>query len=119
VLWIKAEGDYARIHTGSDSYLVHRTLNELEARLDPADFLRVHRSAIVRLDQIAEVLLADSGRFQLTLSTGLRLVVSRSRGAALRKLMLQRIASVAEMELSQWITRRRTLTPTYPGRSAF
>ena len=88
VVWIKAEGDYARIHTNGESFLVYRTLNDLETRLDPADFLRVHRSAIVRLDQIAEVQPADSGRFQLTLSTGTRLIVSRSRGAALRKLML-------------------------------
>jgi two-component system LytT family response regulator len=88
VVWIKAEGDYARIHTLGESYLVYRTLNDLEARLDPADFLRVHRSAIIRLDQIAEVRPADSGRFQLTLSSGTRLIVSRSRGAVLRKLML-------------------------------
>ena len=42
--------DYARIHAGGKSYLVYRTLNELEERLDANDFLRVHRSAIVRLD---------------------------------------------------------------------
>jgi two-component system LytT family response regulator len=88
IAWIKAEGDYARIHTGAKSYLVYRTLNDLEGRLDPADFMRVHRSAIVRLDRIAELEPVDSGRYQLTLRDGTRIVVSRSRGASLKKLML-------------------------------
>jgi two-component system LytT family response regulator len=88
IAWIKAEGDYARIHSDGKSYLVYRTLNDLEVRLDPADFMRVHRSAIVRIDRIAELVPADSGRYQLTLTDGTRLVVSRSRGAQLKKLML-------------------------------
>ncbi|OFV91757.1 MAG: hypothetical protein A3G76_14330 [Acidobacteria bacterium RIFCSPLOWO2_12_FULL_65_11] len=88
IAWINAEGDYARIHSGGKSYLVYRTLNDLEERLDPADFLRVHRSAIIRVDQIAEVKPADSGRHQLTLQDGTRLIVSRGRGAALKRLIL-------------------------------
>src|SRR3989338_5618990 len=88
IAWINAEGDYARIHSGGKSYLVYRTLNDLEERLDPADFLRVHRSAIIRVDQIAEVKPADSGRHQLTLKDGTRLIVSRGRGAALKPLFL-------------------------------
>ena len=87
ISWIRAEGDYARIHAEGKSYLVYRTLDELEARLDPAQFLRVHRSAIVRLDRIAEVR-ADSGRYRLTLSDGTTLIVSRSRAAALKRLIL-------------------------------
>jgi two-component system, LytTR family, response regulator len=88
ITWIKAEGDYARVHCSGKSYLVYRTLNELEGRLDSAEFLRVHRSAIVRVDQIAEIQPADSGRYSLTLSDGTRLIVSRSRGRALKLLML-------------------------------
>lgn len=88
ITWIKAEGDYARVHSGGKSYLVYRTLNDLESRLDPTEFLRVHRSAIIRVDQIAELQPADSGRYSLTLTDGTRLIVSRSRGSALKKLML-------------------------------
>src|SRR5262245_26542872 len=88
ITWIKAEGDYARIHSGGKSYLVYRTLTDLEDRLDSTEFLRVHRSAIVRVDQIAEIQPADSGRYGLALTDGTRLVVSRSRGTALKKLML-------------------------------
>jgi len=86
--WIQAEGDYARIHAGDKSYLVYRTLNELEERLDPAEFLRVHRSAIVRLDQILEVEPAGSGRYRVTLRSGGTLTVSRGRARALKQLIL-------------------------------
>ena len=88
ITWIKAEGDYVRIHSGGKSYLVHRTLNDLESRLDPSAFLRVHRSAIVRVDQIAEIRPADSGRYGLTLTDGTQLIVSRTRGSSLKKLIL-------------------------------
>jgi two-component system LytT family response regulator len=88
IAWISAEGDYARLHAGGQSYLVYRTLNELEARLDPAQFLRVHRSAIVRLDQIEEVRPAGSSRYRLTLKDGTTIVVSRTRAASLKRLIL-------------------------------
>lgn len=86
--WIQAEGDYARIHAGNKSYLVYRTLNELEDRLDPAEFLRVHRSAIVRLDQILEVVPIGSGRYRLALKGGGAPTVSRGRAQALKRLIL-------------------------------
>lgn len=88
IAWIRAEGDYARIHAGGRTYLVYRTLNDLEARLDASQFLRIHRSAIVRLDRIAEVQPAGSSRYRLTLLDGTTLVVSRSRAASLKGLIL-------------------------------
>lgn len=86
--WIQAQGDYARIHAGGKSYLVYRTLNDLEERLDPAEFLRVHRSAIVRLDHILEVEPAGSSRYRVTLKGGAALTVSRGRAQALKQLIL-------------------------------
>lgn len=88
ILWIRAEGDYARIHTDGKSYLVYRTLNDLEMRLEASQFLRIHRSAIVRLDQIAEVQPAGSSRYRVMLVDGTSLVVSRSRAATLKGLIL-------------------------------
>lgn len=88
ITWIKSEGDYARIHSKDGSYLVYRTLTELDERLDPAAFIRIHRSAIVRVDQIVDVEPADGGRYRLSLSDGTRLVVSRSRAGALKRLIL-------------------------------
>lgn len=88
ITWINAEGDYARIHANGASYLVYRTLSGLEGRLDPNQFLRVHRSTIVRLDSIVEVRPADSSRYRVTLTDGTTLIVSRTGAAALRKLIL-------------------------------
>jgi len=50
--WIEAERDYMRLHVGPRSWLIHQTIKELEVRLDPAAFLRIHRSKMVRRDHI-------------------------------------------------------------------
>jgi DNA-binding LytR/AlgR family response regulator len=47
ISWIQAERDYVRLHTGAQSYLYHESLAALASRLDPASFIRVHRSAII------------------------------------------------------------------------
>jgi two-component system response regulator AlgR len=52
---IEAERDYMRLHIGGRSYLLHQTIAALEARLDPARFIRIHRSTIVRRDRIARL----------------------------------------------------------------
>lgn len=52
---IDAERDYMRLHVGPRSYLLHHTISELERRLDPAQFIRLHRSTIVRRDFIARL----------------------------------------------------------------
>lgn len=89
IIWIKAEGDYARIHTaGAHSYLVTRTLRDLESRLDPMQFLRIHRSAIVRADKIREVAAEGSSRYRVVLEDGTTVIVSRSRAPMLKKWML-------------------------------
>lgn len=87
-LWIKAEADYARIHTREKSYLVSRTLRELEKRLDPAQFLRIHRSAMVRADKIRDVTGEGSSRYRVTLEDGTALIVSRMRAPQLKPWML-------------------------------
>ncbi len=52
---IEAKGDYVYIHTSAGSRLVHSTMKALEAKLPPDDFVRVHRSHIVRVDQIVDL----------------------------------------------------------------
>jgi DNA-binding LytR/AlgR family response regulator len=49
---VEAERDYMRLYTGERSFLIHQTIKELERRLDPAKFVRIHRSKIVRRDRI-------------------------------------------------------------------
>ena len=86
--YIRAEGDFARIFSGEKSYLVSKALRELEERLDPERFVRIHRSLIVNAELISEVCPEGSGRYTLTLRDGTRLTVSRTRAEALRKWML-------------------------------
>jgi two-component system response regulator AlgR len=52
---IEAERDYMRLHIGQRSFLLHQTISALEQRLDPARFIRLHRSSIVRRDLIAKL----------------------------------------------------------------
>jgi two-component system LytT family response regulator len=81
--WIQAEGDYARLHAGGKSYLLARGLTDLERRLDPDRFLRIHRSAIVNADRIVDVTPEGSSRYSVRLTDGTRLIVSRGRAGCL------------------------------------
>jgi two-component system LytT family response regulator len=84
IQWIRAEGDYARIHADGRRISCTARSNDLEMRLDAAQFLRIHRFAIVRLDQIVEVQPAGSSRYRVTLLDGTSLIVSRGRAASLK-----------------------------------
>lgn len=53
--WIQADENYVRIHVGNTSHLVRRTLTQVEAELDPAQFVRIHRSTIVNLERVREI----------------------------------------------------------------
>ena len=76
--WIQAEDYYAAVHARGKRHLIRESLNMLEARLDPARFVRVHRSAIVRVDRVRE-LRAAHGESVLVLRDGTRVPVSRRR----------------------------------------
>lgn len=75
--WIEACGDYVNLHVGAKSWLLRRTMNEMEARLDPGAFARVNRSAIVRLDRVQELLPADRGEHIVRLHGGRELKLTR------------------------------------------
>ncbi|HEX7419054.1 MAG TPA: LytTR family DNA-binding domain-containing protein [Thermoanaerobaculia bacterium] len=77
--WIEAADYYASIHAGPASYLLRETMAELERRLDPERFFRVHRSAIVNLDRIREVHPLFRGDCTLVLSNGTQVRLSRTR----------------------------------------
>jgi two-component system, LytTR family, response regulator AlgR len=74
---IEAERDYMRLHVGSRSFLLHKTITELERRLDPAEFLRLHRSTLVRRDRIARFRHNGSGAWEAQLRDGRWLRVGR------------------------------------------
>src|SRR5262249_26714401 len=74
VEWIEADSYYAKLHVGGAAHLLRESLTSLEGRLDPGRFLRVHRSAIVNLDRVREVL-----RTELRLASGARVPLARER----------------------------------------
>lgn len=77
--WIEADSYYARLHTGGRSYLLREPLQRLEQRLNPADFLRVHRSAIVNLNRVREIRYEAPGERVLIMASGGHVRVSRTR----------------------------------------
>ena len=86
--WIEAEDDHAGIHAGKRHYRVRESLSALEARLDPAEFARIHRSAIVRLAQVREWRSGQSEREGVVvLRDGTELPVSRRRLAEVKALL--------------------------------
>ena len=74
---LSAAGNYVEVHTPSRRHLVRATLSRLAQRLDPAEFLRVHRSHLVRANAIAEVAPWAHGDLKLTLNDGSELMLSR------------------------------------------
>lgn len=85
VLWFEASGDYVTAHTAKSRHLMHLSLSRLEARLDPARFVRIHRAHIVNLDHVSAFRRTGRG-FVAELKSGVRLPVSRERGKDIRSL---------------------------------
>ena len=85
--WIDVEDEQVMVHIGDRAYIIRRTLTELEARLDPAHFFRAHRSAIVNLSRVKEVIPWFKGSHKLRLTTGAEVELSRARARALRKIL--------------------------------
>jgi two-component system LytT family response regulator len=80
-----ASGSYAELHVGDRRYVIRETMQALEEGLDPACFLRVHRSVIVRLELVELLHRGQGGDYEVQLRGGLRLPVSRSRHEALER----------------------------------
>jgi two-component system LytT family response regulator len=85
--WIGVENEKTFVHVGSEAYPIRRTLADLEARLDPARFFRAHRSAIVNLDRVQEIVPWFKGSHKLRLTTGAEVELSRAQARALRKVL--------------------------------
>ena len=75
---IDAAGDYMCIYTGDNTLILRETMKDLEKRLDPRRFQRVHRSTIVNLDQVRQVKPHTNGECFLVLDSGAQVKVSRS-----------------------------------------
>jgi two-component system LytT family response regulator len=81
--WVTADGNYLRIRTGagtpnSREHMIRRTLSVLAEQLDPRQFARIHRSALVNIDRIRELRSLSDGEYQVVMVDGTRLKLSRS-----------------------------------------
>ena len=85
--WIEAERDYVRLHVGDDSYLLRETIGAMETRLDPEQYARVRRSALVRRDRIRAIRRAGYGDYRVQLNTGSEVRVGRTYVKAMRALI--------------------------------
>ena len=77
----------AEIHAGEKTYVIRERMQTLEERLDPAHFVRIHRSIIVRLDRIEALLRGAGGDYAVRLRSGVKLKVSRGRFEELEERM--------------------------------
>ena len=79
--WIRGADDYVELHAGRETHLLRERLADLETRLDPARFARIHRSTIVNLDRVREMHALFRGDSIVVLLDGSKLRLSRSRRA--------------------------------------
>jgi len=86
--WIEANGNYARLHVGPRTHEIRETLNALEHKLNPRDFQRIHRSAIVNVHMIKEIQPWFHGYHLILLQNGQELRMSRYQSATARQLGL-------------------------------
>lgn len=84
---LEARDDYVAVYDGRRSYLIRARLRDLEARLDPEDFVRVHRSHIVNLNHVSAILPHVGGRLLIEMNDGSRIVASRAHSSELRRRM--------------------------------
>ena len=77
--FIEADGNYAKLHVGRKAHLLREKMHDLEGRLDPAKFVRIHRSIIVNLDRIKELHPHFNGDYIVVLEDGRQLRLSRTR----------------------------------------
>lgn len=88
VHWIAAQENYVRLATAGESHMLRHTISQLNARLDPARFLRIHRSTIVNLAYVREIRTDNNrGRYTAIMANGQKLSVSRGYRARMMDLM--------------------------------
>jgi two-component system, LytTR family, response regulator len=84
---VEADGNYVAVVAGGRRHLLRESLQLLASRLDPEEFVRVHRSHVVRIDRIRRLEPCGHGEYELTMTDGTRLTSSRSYGEQVRRLL--------------------------------
>jgi two-component system LytT family response regulator len=85
--YVEAAGNYVCLHVRGESYILRDKLGDVEARLDPERFVRIHRSTIVNVERIQELRPWFHGDYQVLLHDGTELMLSRGRREQLEKVL--------------------------------
>ncbi len=85
--WIESAANYVRLHSGTNSYLMRGTMASVEKGLDPRQFRRVHRNAIINLSRVQQYHMPARGSMYVVLHDGTRVPLSRGYQAAVRQLL--------------------------------
>ena len=85
--WISADDYFIKLHVGDKTHLLRMSMNELEEKLDPKMFTRIHRSTIVNFDRVKELRQTAGGDYVVVLKAGPALKISRGRRERLQKLL--------------------------------
>jgi DNA-binding LytR/AlgR family response regulator len=88
--WVEAERDYVKLHANGNSYLLRDTISAVQARLDPSLFMRVRRSALVRIDRVTGIRKAGPGDYRVVLNQGSDIRVGRTYVQKIRQLISPR-----------------------------
>ncbi|HEX8146732.1 MAG TPA: LytTR family DNA-binding domain-containing protein [Pyrinomonadaceae bacterium] len=86
--WVEADNYYIKLHVGGKAHLLRLSMKELEGRLDPKTFWRIHRSAIINLDRVKELHQHPNGEYVVVLRDGTELKLSRARRERLQELLM-------------------------------
>jgi two-component system LytT family response regulator len=89
--WVSAAGVYVELHAGKKVYIHRASIGEIEARLAPGRFVRIHRSTLVNLDRVKELLPETHGDYRVVLADGIALKFSRGYRQKLEEALGQRL----------------------------
>ena len=85
--WVEAAANYVRLNAGKESYVLRETISRTAERLNPNQFIRIHRSTIVNVHKIKELIPVNSGEYVVVLKNGKELSCSRGYRAILQRMI--------------------------------
>ena len=85
--WVGAADNYLELHVGTNSYVVRETMSQLQSKLDPQKFVRIHRSTLVYVERVKELHPLFAGDQVVVLHDGTQLKLSRARRERLESLL--------------------------------
>jgi two-component system LytT family response regulator len=104
--WVEAAANYVRIKVGKESYLLREGIGHIAERLEPTQFIRIHRSIIVNIQKIKELQPVNAGEYIVVLKDGKELSCSRGYRAGLQEL-IERSMTLGSLPIQPPVTSHR------------